>query len=93
MSNINILRNKLFKIYFYEQEEMKVLSLYIYGLNIIFIIIYYYYLIKQKILLINKNHYSHIKFEKSLAVKKELEIMLYNCNNLVNFIKHTYLSD
>ena len=85
------LNNYLFRVTYYKKNEDKngayIYMLKIRGINILYLINYYYSLIKKKVLKINKNHYSHIKFGKSLEENNKIGNLVLICNDLVTKLK------
>ena len=86
------LNNYLFRVTYHKKNEDKnealMYILQIRGINILYLINYYYSLIKKKVLKINKNHYSHIKFEKSLEENNKIGNLILICNDLVTKLKN-----
>ena len=80
------LKYKRFELIFQNDEKNLEFTMYINHLNILHLIYYYYYQIKERIILINKYHYSHVAFS---SIKSEINLiinLIKTCNKIVDEI-------
>ena len=80
------MKYKRFELKFQNDEKNLEFTMYINQFNILFLINYYYYKIKERIILINKYHYSHEAFSK---IKCEINLivnLIKTCNIIVDEI-------
>lgn len=81
--NLKYINNKKFELIYINKEYNSQYIVYIKGFNILNLILYYYYQIQEGIRFINKLHYSHAPFHKSVNVIKGIERMIKQCNKIV----------
>ena len=80
------MKYKRFELKFQNDEKNLEFTVCVNHFNILFVIYYYYYKIKERIILINKYHYTHAAFSN---IKREINVtidLIKKCNIIVDEI-------
>ena len=80
------MKYKRFELKFQNDEKNLEFTMYINQFNILHLIYYYYYKIKERIILINKYHYSHEAFSKIRCEINLIVNLIKTCNIIVDEI-------